>query len=50
MITHSPFLQLVISSDVPLQKLFCAKRENSGISDDHRMLMDDLKISPDSVN
>lgn len=35
---------------MPLPNLFNAKRESTGISDEHRMLMDDLKISPDSVN
>lgn len=39
-------VRLVISSEVPLTHLFSAKKENTGISDEHRMLMDDLKISP----
>lgn len=30
-------------------KLFSAEKKNDDISDDDRMLMDDLKISPDSV-
>lgn len=30
--------------------LFSAKKEDTGISDEHRMLMDDLKISPGSVS
>lgn len=42
--------QVVISSDVSLENLFSAQKTSTGISDDHRMLMDDLKISPDSVS
>lgn len=42
--------QVVVSSEVSLPNLFSARSEKTGISDDHRMLMDDLKISPDSVS
>lgn len=41
-------VRVVISSEVPLLNLFCSKKRNTGISDEHRMLMDDLKISPGS--
>ncbi|XP_030762473.1 putative ATPase N2B [Sitophilus oryzae] len=37
--------KVIISSDVPLKELFCVVKQSfEGISDEHRMLMDDLKI------
>lgn len=42
-------VRVVISSDVPLAQLFSSEKKSDGITDEHRMLMDDLKISPDSV-
>lgn len=41
--------QVVISSDVPMDKLFSTEKKSEGISDDDRKLMDDLQITPDSV-
>lgn len=41
---------MVASSDVPLDQLFSKEKKDEGfISDEHRKLMDDLQISPDSV-
>lgn len=41
------FIQVVASSDVPLDQLFSAERSDPGcITDEHRKLMDDLNISP----
>lgn len=42
-------VRVVVSSDVPLAQLFSDEKSHEGISDEHRMLMDDLKITPDSV-
>lgn len=37
--------KVIITADVPIKELFFASRDKSdGISDEHRMLMDDLKI------
>lgn len=43
------YFKVVISAEVPLDSLFCAERQKGVITDDERMLMDDLKISPVSV-
>lgn len=41
------FIQVVASSDLPLDQLFSAERSDPGcITDEHRKLMDDLNISP----
>lgn len=37
---------MVISAEVPLDQLFCSKRENKELTDDERKLMDDLNITP----
>lgn len=42
--------QVVISAEVPLDQLFCAKRDNKELTDDERKLMDDLNITPVSDN
>lgn len=41
-------VRVVISADNVLTKLFSAEKKGDGISDEHRMLMDDLKIAPGS--
>ncbi|XP_031640620.1 putative ATPase N2B [Contarinia nasturtii] len=42
-------VRVVASSDVPLDQLFSKEKKDEGfISDEHRKLMDDLQISPDS--
>ncbi|KAL9921293.1 putative ATPase N2B [Glossina fuscipes fuscipes] len=38
-------IRVVISADVPLDKLFNFSDKSSGLADDQRVLMDDLKIS-----
>lgn len=38
----------MISSDMAFKQLFSAEK-HEGIQDEHRMLMDDLKISKDCV-
>uniref|UniRef100_A0A1B0C5N8 Uncharacterized protein n=1 Tax=Glossina palpalis gambiensis TaxID=67801 RepID=A0A1B0C5N8_9MUSC len=38
-------IRVVISADVPLNKLFNFSDKSSGLADDQRVLMDDLKIS-----
>lgn len=44
-------IRVVISSDVPIKELFVRdKPADILISDEHRMLMDDLKITKDSVS
>lgn len=43
-------IRIVITADVPLDRLFVKeKKSDDGISDEHRMLMDDLKISKDDA-
>lgn len=42
--------QLVLSSDVSVSELFMPETNNDQINDSHRMLMDDLGISKNSVN
>lgn len=41
--------KVVISSDVPMDKLFSTEKKSEGFSDDDRKLMDDLQIAPGSV-
>lgn len=41
---------MIASADVSLDQLFSTEKIDDGfISDEHRKLMDDLQISPDSV-
>ncbi|KAL0267810.1 UNVERIFIED_CONTAM: hypothetical protein PYX00_009964 [Menopon gallinae] len=42
--------RLVMSAEARPQYLFTAESSSSGVDDSHRMLMDDLKITPDSDN
>lgn len=43
--------RVVVSADVPIEQLFIKdKPDDIYQSDEHRMLMDDLKISKDSVS
>lgn len=42
---------MIASADVPLDQVFSTEKTDDGfISDEHRKLMDDLQISPDSVH
>ncbi|KAJ8927822.1 hypothetical protein NQ314_019704 [Rhamnusium bicolor] len=42
--------RVMITADVPIKELFFVSKEKSGgISDEHRMLMDDLKIGEDDL-
>lgn len=43
-------VRVVVSAHEPLDTLFTAKRSKTGIQDDHRMLMDDLNISPENAS
>ncbi|KAG4077028.1 hypothetical protein HA402_016015 [Bradysia odoriphaga] len=42
-------VRVVISAEVPLDQLFCNKRENKELTDDDRKLMDDLNITPENA-
>ncbi|XP_060523923.1 putative ATPase N2B [Cylas formicarius] len=43
-------IKILMSADVPIKQIFTADRSlESGISDEHRMLMDDLKITENDL-
>lgn len=43
-------VKVVLTADVPIKDLFLRQKDNEGISDADRMLMDDLKIGKDDAN
>lgn len=42
-------VRLVVAADVPIKQLFAAKGQSDEILDEHRMLMDDLKIGKEDA-
>jgi protein AFG1 len=42
-------IKVVVSADVPIKELFLSQKPDTGISDENRMLMDDLKIEKDDA-
>ncbi|KAH0813157.1 hypothetical protein GEV33_009636 [Tenebrio molitor] len=42
-------IKVVVSADVPIKELFLSQKPDAGISDENRMLMDDLKIEKDDA-